>query len=551
MDNDWRSVTGLSSARYGRSTDTKTIAEGRNCEKDSPPCALLLLLGDRYILSTAGQHSFQSLLGSLGRNYRDVFVKISRRSMLLTTGAAVLHSASAPLAQAALVQSPSGRPPVAERRFSSPVIERVIRETSRRIADPKLAAMFEQCFPNTVDTTVFFRNESDGPDTFVITGDIDAMWLRDSSSQVWPYLQFAREDPQLRLMLAGVVRRQAKLILIDPYANAFVRSPEDPPLRWAVSDATSMAPSVAERKWEVDSLCHVVRLAHGYWQATGDTSPFDAAWKASAWKIVETFREQQRKDGQGPYRFQRSSKNPTDTLPLRGYGNPARPVGMISSMFRPSDDACIFPLYIPGNLFAVQALGKLRQLAHEVVHDPRLGQACDGLQREVQLALEQYGKADHAAFGKIWAYEVDGYGSLLMMDDANVPSLLSLPYIGSCPLNDPLYQRTRQFVLSDANPYYLAGRAGAGLGSPHTGRSSIWPMGIILQAMTSSDDGEIVRCLRLLRDTTAGTGFMHESFDKDSALRYTRPWFAWANTLFGELILATVAQRPRLLGEPL
>jgi hypothetical protein len=157
-----------------------------------------------------------------------------------------------------------------------------------------------------------------------------------------------------------------------------------------------------------------------------------------------------------------------------------------------------------------------------VVHDPRLAQACDALHREVQLALERYGKADHPAFGKIWAYEVDGYGSLLMMDDANVPSLLSLPYIGSCPLNDSLYQRTRQFVLSNANPYYVAGRAAAGLGSPHAGRSSIWPMGIILQAMTSSDDGEIVRCVRLLRDTTAGTGFMHESFDEDNALRYTR-----------------------------
>jgi uncharacterized protein len=458
-----------------------------------------------------------------------------------------LHSAAGRLARFVDGDGPTTRPVVANRRFSSPAIESVITETSRRIADPQLASMFEQCFPNTLDTTVFFQNQNGVPDTFVITGDIDAMWLRDSSSQVWPYLRFAKQDPQLQAMLQGVVRRHARLVMIDPYANAFMRTPQDPPLSWAINDDTTMIPGVAERKWEVDSLCHVVRLAHGYWQNTGDSTPFDATWKASAWKIVETFREQQRKNGPGPYKFQRSSRVPTDTLPLGGYGNPARPNGLIFSMFRPSDDACIYPLFIPANLFAVQALSNLTELAHKVVQDQELAKACDDLRKEVQSALTAHGTVQHGTFGTIWAYEVDGYGNALMMDDAGIPSLLGLPYLGCCSPRDPLYQRTRRFVLSSDNPYFIAGKAAKGVGSPHAGTTNIWPMGIIVQAMTSEDDQEIIQCLRWLRDTTAGTGFMHESFDKDDPSHFTRSWFAWANTLFGELILMLMRRKPSLL----
>lgn len=474
-------------------------------------------------------------------------LQLTRRSMLLTSSAAALYSATGPLARLAHASEANGRPAVGDRRFSSPAIESVIKETTRQIADPQLASMFERCFPNTLDTTVFFGNQGTLPDTFVITGDIDAMWLRDSSSQVWPYLRFAKQDAHLQEMLQGVVRRHARSILIDPYANAFMRSPEDPPLSWARNDDTTMVPGVAERKWEVDSLCHVVRLAHGYWRNTGDGAPFDATWKASAWKIVETFREQQRKDGHGPYKFQRSSRTPTDTLPLGGYGNPARPNGLIFSMFRPSDDACSYPLFIPANLFAVQALSNLTELAHKVAQDDQLAKACDDLKLEVLSALTQHGTAQHHTLGTIWAYEVDGYGNVLMMDDAGVPSLLSLPYLGCCPPNDPLYQRTRRFVLSSDNPYFVTGRAAKGVGSPHIGLSNIWPMGIIVQAMTSEDDQEILQCLRWLRDTTAGTGFIHESFDKDDASHFTRRWFAWANTLFGELILMLIARKPSLL----
>ncbi|MGC8551023.1 MAG: glycoside hydrolase family 125 protein [Acidobacteriaceae bacterium] len=426
------------------------------------------------------------------------------------------------------------------------MIESVITRVKRQIPDPVLGAMFERCFPNTLDTTVFPGTLDGHADTFVITGDIDAMWQRDSSAQVHPYLPFAKQDPKLARLLQGVVRRQIRNILIDPYANAFVRNASDSPLSWAIHDQTKMKPGVGERKWEVDSLCYTIRLAHGYWKATGDTSPFDADWRKAANAILRTFKEQQRTSGPGPYSFQRTTTNPFDTVPLGGYGNPARPDGMIFSMFRPSDDCCTYPLFVPANLFAVHTLHLLAELAATVSANDIANESI-ALAVGVQKAILQYGIVQHPQYGEIWAYEVDGYGNQLFMDDANAPGLLSLPYLGCCSPTDPIYRRTRAFALSRSNPYYFQGTAASGVGSPHTGLDSIWPMGIILRALTATDDGEIIQCLKWLRNTTAGTDFMHESFNMNNPSDYTRPWFAWANTLFGELVLRLANTKPQLL----
>jgi meiotically up-regulated gene 157 (Mug157) protein len=440
-----------------------------------------------------------------------------------------------------------GRPKPADRRFSSATIESVIVDMQRQISDPALGRMFANCFPNTLDTTVFPGTWEGHSDTFLVTGDIDAMWLRDSAAQVWPYLSFAKQDKRLASLIEGVIRRQARMILIDPYANGFCRNESDPPLHWAAKDKTEMKPGVAERKWEVDSLCYPIRLAYGYWSQTGDAKPFDATWKAAAQKIVETFREQQRFDGPGPYSFARQTSSPIDTLPLKGYGNPARPVGMIFSMFRPSDDACIYPLFVPANLFAIRSLEQLQEIAKSALGDSSLAVACDDLLRTLRPAVAQHGLVDHPKFGKIWAYEVDGYGNALMMDDANAPGLLSLSYLQCCSVSDPMFQRTRQFVLSFDNPYFFRGKAAEGIGGPHIGLRQIWPLSITMRALTSSDDREITMCLKWLRDTTAGTEFMHESFDQDDPTKFTRAWFAWANSLFGELILNLAQTRPALL----
>ncbi len=473
------------------------------------------------------------------RPTRRTFLQAGITSIILSAAPAGLSAFTWEIAE--------GRPSPADRKFTSPAIESVISRVQGQIADPTLSRMFGRCFPNTLDTTVFPGAWAGNPDTFVITGDIDAMWLRDSSAQVWPYLPFAKQDKNLSTLIEGLIRRHARMVLIDPYANAFLRSTSDQPLPWAVHDNTEMKPGVAERKWEIDSLCYTIRLAHGYWRETGETKPFDAAWKRAAWRIVETFREQQRFTGKGPYSFTRLTSTPTDTLPLSGFGNPARPVGMIFSMFRPSDDACIYPLFVPANLFAIRSLVQLQELATKVIDDSKLAEACGKLLNELRPAVRQYGTIHHPEIGEIWAYEVDGYGNALMMDDANTPGLLSLPYLGCCDVAEPIYQRTRQFALSLNNPYFFQGKAADGIGGPHVGLGQIWPLSIIMRALTSTDDREIGMCLKWLRNTTAGTDFMHESFDQDDPKVFTRPWFAWANTLFGDLILKLANTRPALL----
>jgi uncharacterized protein len=451
-----------------------------------------------------------------------------------------------------LTAAPSGkfvskRPQPEKRKFTSPSVEVTLSKVKAQIADPELAWMFENCFPNTLDTTVNFRMVGGKPDTFVITGDIDAMWLRDSSAQVWPYLPLAKEDPDLRRMIEGLIHRQAACILIDSYANAFTPDPQSKPLSWAVSDVTEKKPGVGERKWEIDSICYPIRLAHGYWKATGDTTPFDEHWKSAMHRVVATFKEQQRRNGPGPYSFQRRSDNPTETQFLKGYGNPARPVGMIYSMFRPSDDACLYPLFVPANLFAITSLRHLSEMATAISKDTAFATECSALADEVQRAVEQHGRIRDYEGGEIWAYEVDGYGNHLFMDDANAPGLLSLPYLGCCAVDDPVYQRTRARVWSLDNPYFFRGKAGEGIGGPHEGLSMIWPMSIIMRALTSSDDTEILQCLQAIKATHAGTGFIHESFHQDDPSHFTRTWFAWANTLFGELILNLSQQKPQLL----
>jgi uncharacterized protein len=473
---------------------------------------------------------------------------ITRRDLLKNGGAtfAVVATSSVlpALAFSQKALFPSKRPEPAARKFQSAAVEAFIIETSSQIGDPELAAMFTNCFPNTLDTTVEVGEFEGKPDTAVITGDIPAMWLRDSSAQVWPYLPLAAKDASLRKLLEGVIRRQTRCILIDPYANSFMADLNAAPLEWSVKDKTEMKPGVGERKYELDSLCYPIRLAHGYWKATGDVSPFNAGWKKAMQLVLQTMRVQQRKEGLGPYRFQRSAENPTDSL-VNGVGNPAKPVGLIASCFRPSDDACIFPFLVPSNLFAVTSLRQLADMATAILNDRAMAAEAGSLAKEVETALRQYAIIDTPA-GSIWAYEVDGYGGHVLMDDANVPSLLGLPYLESSP--DPtLYARTRSFVWSERNPWFFKGKAGEGIGGPHIGRDMIWPMSQIIFALTSNSDHEIVRTIRMLQRSSANSGFMHESYHKDDPGRFTRAWFAWANTLFGELIGKIVHTKPQLL----
>lgn len=433
------------------------------------------------------------------------------------------------------VQGATNRPQPSDRLFTSLAVERKIAEIKAMLTNPKLAWMFENCYPNTLDTTVHYRIGDDGkPDTFVYTGDIHAMWLRDSGAQVWPYLQLANDDPELKRMIEGVIRRQFKCINIDPYANAFNDGPTGG--EW-MSDMTEMRPEVHERKWEIDSLCYPIRLAYAYWKATGDSSIFDAEWLQAIANVLATFREQQRKDGTGSYKFQRKTERALDTLSNNGLGAPVKPCGLIASSFRPSDDATTLQFLVPSNFFAVTSLREAAEILENVNGDNIQAESCRRLANEVEAALRIHAVYDHPVFGQIYAYEVDGFGNHLLMDDANAPSLLSLPYLTDIDASDPIYQNTRRYVWSDSNPYFFKGIAGEGIGGPHVGYGMVWPMSILMKALTSDDDAEITDCLRMLIATDAGTGFIHESFNMDDASDFTRPWFAWQNSLFGELIV--------------
>jgi hypothetical protein len=426
---------------------------------------------------------------------------------------------------------PWERPAPAERAAHSAAIERRIRAAADRIADPGLRRLLEGTLPNTLDTTIVSGGTDTRPDTFVVTGDIDAMWLRDSMAQVWPYLVSVAEDPDLDRLIRGVLHRQSDQILLDPYANAF--RIDDAPGEWA-GDETEMRPGVHERKWEPDSLFAFCRLSAGYWAASRSLRPFDGAWRGALEAVLRTLRTEQRLDGPTPYRFRRPDGDPTDQAANDGRGAETRPNGMIHGTFRPSDDGSDLPLNVPVNLALVAALEAVAPLA-VAVGDPARAVEARALAAAIRDGVARDGTAN-AGHDTIWAYEVDGRGGRVLMDDANVPSLLSLPYLGACSATDPTYVATRRWVLSSADPWLFHGRVGEGIGSPHTGARRIWPIAVAMRGLTATTDEECLAAIRILGASHAGTYLAHESFHADDPADFTRPWFAWANSVVGELL---------------
>lgn len=481
-------------------------------------------------------------------------MRVSRREFIKAASLGLAGWAAGSVAAALPVQGSEGaqafksrRPDPAKRTFRSEAVEAKIAEMKKVIADKELAWLFENCFPYTLDTTVQHHGKLNGKlDAFIITGDIAAMWLRDSTAQVTPYIPLCKEERKLADLIKGVINRQTRCVLIDPYANAFNYDDREPSRRH--QDKTAMRNELHERKWELDSLCYVIRLAYLYWKTTGNASFMDSDWRAAMKRIYDVFREQQRITSDGSYRFRREfAAWYGDFIANDGLGLPTRKVGLIHSAFRPSDDACLFPFLIPSNFFAMRALRQLAEMAEAELSDADFARDCRAFADELEERLERYAKREHLHYGLCYAFETDGYGNYYFMDDGNLPSLISLPYLGCVKPDDPIYLNTRRFILSDDHIYYFKGKAGEGYGGPHAGWEMIWHLGIIAVALTATSDDEILKQLRLLKTTHAGTGFMHEAFHKDDASRFTRPWFAWANTLFGELILKVSRERPHLL----
>ncbi|MFC5401526.1 glycoside hydrolase family 125 protein [Cohnella soli] len=416
-------------------------------------------------------------------------------------------------------------------------LQRLFAEADEKLAGrPKLLAMFKRCFANTLETTT--KRMGDGS-TFVITGDIPAMWLRDSSAQVRHYVPLAAQDAELQRMIEGVVRRQMMYIGIDPYANAFNESANDQRLD---EDLTELNPWVWERKYEIDSLCYPIQLSYLYWKATERTELFDEQFRSALRRILQLWETEQRHGEMSLYRFQRFDCPPTDTLRNEGKGMPVNYTGMTWSGFRPSDDACVFGYLIPANMFASVALGYMAEIADVVYKDARLHQAALKLKEEIDFGIETYGTILHPKYGKMYAYETDGFGNYHLMDDANVPSLLSIPYLGYTSTDNQTYRNTRHFILSTDNPYYYEGKAASGIGSPHTPDRYIWHIALSMQGLTAEEPQESLQLLDTLLATDADTGFMHEGFHADDPKQFTRPWFAWSNSLFAEFVHGLMKQ---------
>ena len=396
---------------------------------------------------------------------------------------------------------------------------------------PELMDLFVNCYTNTLNTTV---KRMEHNMTHVITGDIPAMWLRDSAAQLRPYIFLAKENEEIRELIAGLVRRQFMCITIDEYANAFNEAPNG--ACWEKDDP-DQNPWVWERKFEVDSLCYPLQLAYLLWKNTGCTTQFEGDFQAGVEKILEVFTTEQYHEEKSHYRFNRNNGYYRDTLSRDGKGALVKSgSGLIWSGFRPSDDACTYGYLIPSNMFAVVALGYLEEMEREIFHNEELAERAKALKEEIQRAIETIGKTFTEEFGMVYAYETDGYGMYNLMDDANVPSLLAMSYLGY--EGEPeVSSNTRRFLLSEANPFYFKGDKAAGIGSPHTPSNYIWHIAMAIQGLTSETREEKLEILKNMAATTGGKGVMHEGFCCEDDSKFTRAWFSWANAMYAELFL--------------
>lgn len=398
------------------------------------------------------------------------------------------------------------------------------------VENPRWAEIFNKCFANTLLTTV--KRFDDGS-TFLLTGDIPAMWLRDSTAQVRPYLAIAKEDDDLQAMIAGLVKRQFRYINLDPYANAFNEEANNAGHQ---TDHTEMNPWIWERKYEIDSLCYPIQLAYLLYKETGRRDQFDASFESGITEILKVWETEQNHD-QSPYTFERDTTRVEDTLTHDGRGTPVGPTGMTWSGFRPSDDVCKYGYLVPSNMFAVVVLSYLEEIYTDLLPQPDVVARVTKLKNEIDAGIKEYAQVANAAGETVFAFEVDGLGNHSIHDDSNVPSLMAAPYLGYCAQDDPIYLATRKTLLSSENPYYYEGKNAKGIGSSHTPENYIWPIALAIEGLTTSDKADKKRILDMLVDNDGGTNLMHEGFDVNDANNYTREWFSWANMMFCELLM--------------
>ena len=415
-------------------------------------------------------------------------------------------------------------------RLPESLIKRIEHYSSKLRCCPELRELYRNCSASTFETAI--RKCDDGT-YFVLTGDIPAMWLRDSSAQVSHYLPLA-SDPEICAVIEGVIRRQFMYIEIDSYANAFNQTPNG---EGHSEDLPKNSPWVYERKYEVDSLCYPLRLLYNYWKQTGKTEIIKEKLPSVIRIIIDQWKTEQYHNEKSPYFFIRLADGMTaEDYPYEGKGAPAAYTGMTWSGFRPSDDGCVYGYLTASEMFAVVVLGYAAEMLSAVCNNETLAKECEALRAEIDAGIRGYCIVDNDRFGRIYACETDGYGNYSMIDDANIPSLLSIPYIGYAPADDEIYRNTRDFLLSNDNPFYYSGKYAKGVGSPHTPHNYVWHMALIMQGLTSTNVSEKRELLKMITATDAGKRHLHEGFNVDNPYEYTREWFTWPEALFAEFV---------------
>lgn len=475
---------------------------------------------------------------------------------------------------------PFQRPSKACRTFESELVEKIIRDLNSSMVDKDMARLFENAFPNTLDTTVRWHTDGtqkqdsrmqqilrmgasgawEGAQSFIVTGDINAEWLRDSTNQLAQYQRLTKKDKRIENLILGAINTQAEYVIESPYCNAFQ---PPPPSKLSPSDngqGDNVHPAyepgqVFECKYELDSLAHFLSLSNQFWSHTGSTAFLTQRWYKALESLLRvldqqsksTFNEDTGAFERQTYRFQRNTNTGTETLNLAGNGNPLNyGTGLVRSAFRPSDDATTFGFFIPANAMMSVELKRAAQML-DAAGKPHVAQTLKNRGEAIEKGVWEHGVVHHKKWGHVFAFEVDGYGSSLLMDDANLPSLLALPLMGFVKREERTYQNTRKMILSkDGNPYFLQGKAFKGIGGPHIGLNNAWPMSLLVQAMTSDDDDEISSLLEMVKKASP-LGLVHESINVERIKDYTRSWFAWANSVFAQTILDLAERKPHLL----
>ena len=391
-----------------------------------------------------------------------------------------------------------------------PGLEDLVSESRFNRVSKSLTSLFQKSLT---------RLENGRP--FIITGDIPAMWLRDSTWQVAPLLN--SNHPQVVNLLIDLSKTQVELFLIDPYANAFNPSPSGE--CWH-KDFLDQSPWVFERKFELDSWSSVLYLARMIIEKYDQWDHIDEKFNDASEVMLNLAQREQRHDPE-TYVFKRDNGVSHDSLSHEGRGAPTAYTGMIYSAFRPSDDACVYGYLVPSNFFFLNELENLSQR----LKTPK----SESLAHDIRSGIEKYAVIDN-----LYAYEVDGLGNALFMDDANIPSLLSLPLLAGASLDVDLYRNSREFILSHDNPYFFSGIRASGVGSQHTPKNHVWPIAMSVEALTSPSNEKKLKTLDILETTDAGTGNMHEAFNVDRPEEFSRAWFSWADMTYVQLVLDSV-----------